>query len=408
MKKYIILFAIISVFSGIASAQQTISLQSAIDTALNNNLSIRNEKLYAEYQEKLKAAAIDIPQTSLNGEFGQFNSAYSDNKFGIAQSISFPTVYAKQKSLQNENYKSSVLHIALKEADVKKQVSSIFYQIIFLNEKQQILMEVDSMYAAFLEKANLRFDKGESNILEKTTAETQRGQIAIQLKQIQQDIEIVHIQFQLLLNTTIVYLPSTNNTKMNFDAITDTSLINNHPSLQLLEQEKQVAMINTQLQKSKLLPDLQLAYNNMSQQGMGADDMYYTKSERFSSVQFGIGIPLFFGAQKANIEAAKSLELISENNFQLGQQSLKSEYESAFKKYEIQLATVKYFEETALRNADIITETATKQFENGDINYLEWTMLINNAISIQSNYLDAVNDLNQSVIQLNYLTNGNL
>ncbi|HET8962600.1 MAG TPA: TolC family protein, partial [Chitinophagales bacterium] len=134
-------------------------------------------------------------------------------------------------------------------------------------------------------------------------------------------------------------------------------------------------------------------------------DMFYPKSERFSSVQFGIGIPLFFGAQKANIDAAKSLELISENNYQLGQQLIKSEYESAFKKFKIQLATVRYFEETALQNADIITETATKQFENGDINYLEWTMLINNAISIQSNYLDAVNDLNQSVIQLNYYLN---
>ena len=408
MKKYLIIITIICLLSGIASAQQTISLQSAIDTALNNNLSVRNEKLYSEYQEKLKAAAVDIPQTNLIGEFGQFNSAFSDNNFGIAQSISFPTVYAKQKSLQNENYKTSVLHIALREAEIKKQVSTVFYQIIFLNEKQQILMEVDSIYAAFLEKANLRFDKGESNILEKTTAETQRGQIAIQLKQIQQDIEILQMQFQLLLNTTTVYLPSANNPKMNFIASTDTSLLNNHPSLQLLEQEKNVAIVNTQLQKSKLLPDLQLAYNNMSQQGMGADDILYPKSERFSSVQFGIGIPLFFGAQKANIDAAKSLELISENNFQLGQQSLKSEYASAFKKYEIQLATVKYFEETALRNADIISETAHQQFENGDINYLEWTMLINNAISIQSNYLDAVNELNQSVIQLNYLINGKL
>ncbi|MBK6730222.1 MAG: TolC family protein [Bacteroidetes bacterium] len=404
MKKYFIIITIICLLSGIASAQQTISLQSAIDTALNNNLSVRNEKLYSEYQKKLKATAVDIPQTNLIGEFGQFNSAFSDNKFGIAQSISFPTVYAKQKSLQNENYKTSVLHIALKEAELKKQVSEVFYQIIYMNEKQLILMKIDSVYAAFLEKANLRFAKGESNILEKTTAETQRGQIAIQLKQIQQDIEILQMQFQLLLNTTIVYLPSANNTKMNFNAIADTSFINNHPSLQLLEQEKNVAMVNTQLQKSKLLPDLQLAYNNMSQQGMGADDLFYPKSERFSSVQFGVGIPLFFGAQKANIDAAKSLELISENNFQLGQQTLLSEYESAFKKYEIQLATVKYFEETALRNADIISETATKQFENGDINYLEWTMLINNAISIQSNYIDSVNDLNQAIIHLNFLT----
>jgi len=31
-------------------------------------------------------------------------------------------------------------------------------------------------------------------------------------------------------------------------------------------------------------------------------------------------------------------------------------------------------------------------------------MLINNVVSIQINYTDAIKDLNQSIIQLNYLT----
>lgn len=68
------------------------------------------------------------------------------------------------------------------------------------------------------------------------------------------------------------------------------------------------------------------------------------------------------------------------------------------------MQTVKYFEETALKNADLIAKTANQQFANGDINYLEWTMLINNAISIQSGYADALKNLNQSIIQLTYLT----
>ncbi len=65
---------------------------------------------------------------------------------------------------------------------------------------------------------------------------------------------------------------------------------------------------------------------------------------------------------------------------------------------------VNYFEETALKNATTITKTANQQFTNGNINYLEWAMLINNAVSIQSNYTDAIKELNQSIIQLNYLT----
>jgi cobalt-zinc-cadmium resistance protein CzcA len=117
-----------------------------------------------------------------------------------------------------------------------------------------------------------------------------------------------------------------------------------------------------------------------------------------------VGVPLFFGSQRAKINSARTLELISENNYQLGLQRIQAEYQAAYKQYLTQSETVKYFEDSALKNANTITTTANQQFSNGEINYLEWTMLINNAIAIQSNYLDAVKDLNQSIIQLNYLT----
>ncbi|UPT67384.1 MAG: hypothetical protein M0D57_01460 [Sphingobacteriales bacterium JAD_PAG50586_3] len=55
--------------------------------------------------------------------------------------------------------------------------------------------------------------------------------------------------------------------------------------------------------------------------------------------------------------------------------------------------------------ADTIINTANAQLQNGDINYLEWVMLINQAIGTQSDYLDAVKALNLSVIELNTLTN---
>lgn len=387
-----------------STAQTKITLQSAIDTALKNNLNVKNEKLNADYQQKLKAAAVDIPQTNLIGEYGQFNSNYNDTKFGIAQNISFPTVYVKQKILQNENYKKSVLSVAVKEAELKKQVSEVFYLLIYLQQKQIILLQTDSIYTSFLEKVDLRFNKGESNILEKTTAETQRGQIAIQLNQLRSDVESLQVHFQYLLNTTTHFTPSAENQKMFFTAMLDTFAISKHPTLQILQQQKQISLVKTQLEKSKLLPNLTIGYYNTSIAGMGADDIFYTTSTRFNSIQFGVGVPLFFGSQKSKINSNKTLELISENNYQIGLQTLNNEYKSTFKKYQTQLQIVNYFEETALKNASTITKTANQQMVNGNINYLEWTMLINNAVSIQSDYTDAIKDLNQSIIQLNYLT----
>ena len=71
----------------------------------------------------------------------------------------------------------------------------------------------------------------------------------------------------------------------------------------------------------------------------------------------------------------------------------------------MQLETVLYYENTALKNSDSITKGADLQFSSGEINYLEWMMLTNQIIALQSNYLQAVHQLNESVIQLHYLTN---
>ncbi|HRG01141.1 MAG TPA: CusA/CzcA family heavy metal efflux RND transporter [Bacteroidia bacterium] len=394
---------ILGFFSLQAKAQFPINLQAAIDTALKNNSSIKNEKLKSDYQKKIIKTAASIPQTNMMAEYGQINSAFYDNRLSVNQSFNFPTVYINQKRLLNEEWKSSVLSVALKEADTKKLVREIFYTYLYLKNKEHLLLKNDSIYAAFLDKAKLRFTKGESNVLEKTTAESQRGEIAIQLKQLQQDIEITQLQFDLLLNSVTRYIPTETNPKLELAISLDSSIVNQHPYLKIMEQQKKISGINRKLEKSKFLPDINLGYNNMTMKGTGSDNITYNYSSRFQSVQVGLGIPLFFGSQKAKINAAKINQNISDINYQLEKNLLQNQYQSLLKRYQTHAETVKYYEATALKNAKLIIETANKQFINGEINYLEWVLLTNQAISIQSNYLDVVKILNETIIQINYL-----
>jgi cobalt-zinc-cadmium resistance protein CzcA len=71
--------------------------------------------------------------------------------------------------------------------------------------------------------------------------------------------------------------------------------------------------------------------------------------------------------------------------------------------YKTDLAAVQYFENTGLKNATLILSVANKQFESGEINFMEWVILTNQSITIQSNYLDAIKNLNETSIQINYL-----
>lgn len=101
----------------------------------------------------------------------------------------------------------------------------------------------------------------------------------------------------------------------------------------------------------------------------------------------------------------KTNEMIASNQYEMNLQNFENAYRSAFAQYQKFEETVQYFETTALKNAETITTTANQQFLNGDINYLEWVLLLNQATTIQSDYIEAVKNRNNAVAELNFYSN---
>ena len=394
---FILLFS----FAGFGlKAQTPINLQTAINTALENNRNLKNEKLKSEYSKALIKSANDIPQTGVTFDYGQINSAYNDMKFGVSQNIAFPTVYKKQKNVYTEEWKKSLLNVSLEEYELKKAVSLTFYNILYWKEKEKLLNEILKLYTDFSDKANLRLKAGESNILEKTTASSQKSAIEIQLKQLQQELAVLNLQFQWLLNTETDFIPEDSKSFAN----SLNEKLADHPLLKIWEQQKNISAEQIALEKAKMLPGLQLAYNLNSFKGLGPDDKLYNATPQFHSVQVGVSLPIFSGGQKARIEAAKVAQSVSESELKNAEFNLQNQLKKAREIYQSNLEIVSKYESSDLKNADVITETAKRQFIGGEINYLEFVILVNQAVQLKNNYTDAVWKLNQSAIELEYLT----
>ncbi|RKS02182.1 CusA/CzcA family heavy metal efflux RND transporter [Flavobacterium sp. 102] len=390
-----------------AKAQTKITLEEALKTALENNQSVKIERLKSDYQQKLIRSATNLPTTNVNSEFGQINSSYNDTRFGISQSFDFPMVYNRQKKVLTSEWKTASALVLLKEAALKKEITQTFYAILSLTEKEKLLQKSDTLLTEFLRKSALRLQKGESNILEKTTAETQLGQLKMQLLQLQQDKELLQSIFQLLLNSENKVTPKASSFKIERLNGLSESTIDQHPMLQTLEQQKETAVAQTQLEKARKFPILTLGYNNMSITGNGADNVLYDNSTRFHSAQIGLGIPLLGGSQNAKVRAAKVQEQIVEEEYLREKNSLKLQLQNTLLQLEKNIEKLDYFEKIGLPNALLITETANRQFLGGDINYLDWVLLVNQALMVNNSYIESVNAYNESIIELNYLTSKN-
>ena len=388
---------------GIGFSQTPISLEIAIDKAFKNNLNIKSGTLRIDYQNKMQKSAVIIDPLNISAEIGQMNSFYVDNKFSVSQTIRLPKFYNAQKTVLMEEYKNSFLHLDLQKWQLKKEISLVYNELNYFNEKKKLLKKADSIFTQYFNRADLRLKKGESNLLEKATAENLRSQAEMQLKSLEKDREISIQKLSFLINDGSFY--QNENSKygiLNLENL-NAEYAGNPLILKQLEQEKNIQNAKLLAEKAKLSPSLNLGVNSMTMKGNGADEKYYNATHRFQSGFVGVGIPVFNSAQKSVIEAQKVNQLIAENNYQLGLINLKNQYLQNLRQFQKLNDEILYYQKTGLQNSESILKTANNQYFNGEINYLEWTLLVTQAFEIQNKYIDRLKETNDKIIEINSL-----
>ena len=189
MRMLIIITLSLTSLAGFAQSDK-LTVQQAIDVAVKNNFGIKSAAYEVESQKQLKKTGFDLPKTNVALLYGQYNGfPKNDNNISITQSIPFAAL-GSQASLNRSLLASTELKKALTENELVYEVKQVFYQIAFLQSRNKLLLQQDSLYEGFLKAASLRYKTGETNLLEQVTAETQRNEVKNQLHQNDEDCEI--------------------------------------------------------------------------------------------------------------------------------------------------------------------------------------------------------------------------
>ncbi|MFW2136765.1 TolC family protein [Chryseobacterium sp. TY4] len=386
-------------------AQTPISLQNAIDKAMQNNLDVKNGQLKIDYQDKIKQSYRAIDPLNISVEFGQMNSVYADNKLSVSQMVKLPKFYNMQKIVLEEEWKNAAIGLDIKKWQLKKEIALIYNNLSYLDEKEKLLKKADSIYSNYYRRAELRLKAGESNILEKTTAENYRSQAEIQLQSIRKDREIYHYQFNNLINSGENFTNESNAFfNLNFSP-SNNDFGTNLFLLKQLEQQKNIENARLEAEKAKLLPSFNFGVNSMTMKGSGADGKDYDYSKRFHSALVGVALPVFNSAQKSVIEGQKINQQLAESNYEIAQKKLKNQYVQNLGEMQKMQREVEYYKTKGLENARTIMFTANLLLKEGETNYLEYSILVNQSLEIQNKYIDAQKILNEKIIELHSLTN---
>ncbi|MFD2602119.1 CusA/CzcA family heavy metal efflux RND transporter [Flavobacterium suzhouense] len=408
-KATVLLITLFTVFGVKAQEPVKVPLIKAEEIATKNNKRLQAAKHNERSQEYRSKSGYDIPKTVIDGDYGQFNSRMNDTRFSIIQSFNFPTVYSRQKKALTENYNAAQAQSQLTLQEVKANVRTLFYELVWLESKKELLHYADSVYRLMEEKSQLRFKVGETNVLEKSASQSARQFYTNQLNMIRQDIEIASRSFNTILQDSLVYTPQTDSIKIQFAIPLEMADAGNLPLSKLSRSEAEAAKWRWKSERARMLPDITLGYNNLSITGYQTDkagnDSYYGPGNRFSYVTAGLSIPLFFGSQSAKNKAAKAEWQNMESQNEAVKTELTTQLVNAHKEVVKFRESLHYYETDGLANAQTIIDAANSQFTNGDIDYLQWVLVVNQAITIKNEYLDTVNNYNKAVIVLQTLNN---
>lgn len=389
-----------------AQSLKVISMKEAMDIAVQNNQRIKAAQHQVEYSERIKGTSTEIGKTSATFTYGQYNGYPDDNNITITQSIPFPVAMVRQSQYYNAAAKSAEYSKDMTRAEILFDVKTIYCRLQAAKAAQRYLQRQDSLYVLFLKSADLKLRTGEGNALEKATAESQLYEIRMQKFQDDADIRIFETQLQNILNSEeTVTVTSGKVEVLTLSLGKDSGTVSNNPALKYFAQQVKVAEAGKNVQRADLLPDITVGYFNQTLQGTvnERNGAVAGASDRFQGFTIGLAFPLWAKPQLSRIQANEASKDAAIATYEWQQKNLESQYSKAFQEYLKFKSSKEYYEHNALPLAEQIEKNAVRNYQSGNIGYLEFQQGVNRAISIQQNYLKIINQYNQSIISIEYL-----
>jgi cobalt-zinc-cadmium efflux system outer membrane protein len=377
-----------------SQAQNSISLEKAIELAKSNNIDLKIADKEIEKQTVLKKTAFQADPLQVQYQGGQFNSADFDHNVSVQQYFPIGNITKANRELQEELVKLAEKRKALSSYEIEKAVTLSYYQYLYGVSIQNLNSELNEIYTKFLKNAELRFKTGESGNIEVISAKAKVKEIETQKAQLEYDLAIYQKQLQFFVQTGENIKPD-ENAALEYSIVKQEGnskaegLLNDYYQQQISVYQKE-----TNTYKAMRTPKL----------GLGYFAQTINTESLFQGFTAGLQIPLFGGVNTAKAQA--SAISISQSQLALDKSKLvlnlqQQELQHNFAK---QQKALQYYQNEGLQYADQIITTAQKSYANGDMSYWSYISFLNQAIDIKKQYAEATHNYNQSAIELQFPT----
>lgn len=389
----------------VLSQTRKVSLQECINMALEKNPQMQVSNKSVERAKALQGTAWEIDKTELSLSQDPTSGGSPDNALSLSQSIEFPTYYiARHKQLkaetQAERSKAAVVRLSL-ENDVK----AAYYQAVYQAEKLRVLESQDSLLAQYRTLAEKRYKAGETRQLELLSAERLQRENKMEVLAAHNELETVQLLLSRLVGSVETVEPK-EDSLLPLDWKQASYNYSQTPDGQYSADRLKVSEQAVRVAKNGFAPSLSLSLRN--QLVISSWNPYDQDRSRFDGGNFmgfevGVGIPLFYGATRAKVKAARKEREMIALEIKEQEQLRQQEYLSALSRMNAAYVRYTYYNEEGRERSDKMAEQGLLEYSQGEISYLEYMNVLQESIDLRLKRASALNDYNQCVLVMEKL-----
>lgn len=375
-----------NLYANDSSLPQHLSLEQFIDSAILNHPDIKNSQLKIIAATKNSLNILQLKPTEFYYQRGNRFSSIIDRDIEIKQNLGSPMKWLAESKL-NDYFKSE----KRTEAEILKfqiiaKVKSAYYFCVYESNRSELLKKLDQSCIL------LQNDSSNISLLQKTVLEIKCTDWQSQVDMVANDYLIAknNLLQASFINADVE--PNVEELKIiEIAASKDTSdrapgkLIQSNFNNGLLLAKSELKVAN-----SNFYPELMVGYF----------DQTINKTGGFRGWEIGITVPLWFVPQYAKREEALMKIQMANNSLRLGNFNIVRNTDRLYIAMNKLFERLNYYYDFALKQADVLEETATKEYGAKTINCSEYLQSVEAAYKIRLDYLDVLNNYNQAAIEL--------
>lgn len=403
MLKFRFTLIVILLISFTSNAQiDTLTLQSAIDMAIDNNPEIN--KLRASIEEKQQQwrlyTGIADPEFLYSKE-GLSNSAENTNyeqRFSVSQSIDFPTTIIFRQQAIKQELEAMKFQLKARKRDLKATVKNRYIDLLFslytidlMNKKIQL---TDELYNA----AYSREESGVGTGMELLNAEIRQAEARNDLDNAQ---AMLHQSRYGLFNVVGLEIEDQSYDIRFADTLrTYSERIDQEKALDFLEEQPEYIAAQKKWQaagkklkeaRSNILPDLSVGYFQQDF-GNGFD---------FHGFEVGLKLPIWAPFKyQGEVKTAQARRRQLQWEKIRVKLMMKESIEKAWHGYENSVSTIDRFNKTISSKAELLQKLTMEGYRIGEINLLTLLDAQQTYLRSQQRYLKALRNHYKQLVNL--------